>query len=435
MALSPAVYSTGRRRSSLDFTWSAAFTSSIVGNNSLPSSAATSTTNGPMQSIYEVNAGDYVSDSYPLIVTERRRSELFPGFSYPGAHSVLNSNTASSSSSSSTSNNTGQYMDFDPTTMGIVPEYLLDSSHPLSPYSGACDSSPTPNGSIQPSSLVLSERSPSPSSTTSSATSIQSLGPGKWDEYRFPAAPSQSQIHNGIDNHHNMHIHTSHHQQELPQAGHRPLLSTLHAHSYPGAISSISHLHSPHHHSPHHVNSAHHQSLSNLSYDMSSTESEYDEMNDGDDTEIESDSGKDTLAAKMTRNKKGVYKCNHCSEKFNTMEQFYTHISTANVARPFKCTDQSCPWSRVGFPNRNECSRHIKHQHHGARYACSYEWCTKKFPRKDSRNRHEKLVHEKPDSRLNRKLMRRRLEEEKKMARNIESVSGLRRLKSSGRSR
>ncbi|KAJ8099821.1 hypothetical protein POJ06DRAFT_238581 [Lipomyces tetrasporus] len=83
----------------------------------------------------------------------------------------------------------------------------------------------------------------------------------------------------------------------------------------------------------------------------------------------------------------------------------------------------SCPWSRVGFPNRNECNRHIKHQHAGSMYACSYSWCPKKFPRKDSRNRHEKLVHEKPDSRLNRKLEKKRMEEEAKTRRLAEANS------------
>ncbi|KAK9480535.1 hypothetical protein V1514DRAFT_271310, partial [Lipomyces japonicus] len=105
----------------------------------------------------------------------------------------------------------------------------------------------------------------------------------------------------------------------------------------------------------------------------------------------------------MTRTKKGVYRCNHCPKKFNTMEQFNTHIETEGVERPFKCTTLACPWSKVGFPNRNECRRHIKHQHEGATFSCTYAFCNKTFPRNDSRNRHEKLVHEKPDSRLNKK--------------------------------
>ncbi|KAK9470937.1 uncharacterized protein V1510DRAFT_355493, partial [Dipodascopsis tothii] len=105
----------------------------------------------------------------------------------------------------------------------------------------------------------------------------------------------------------------------------------------------------------------------------------------------------------MAKTKKGVYRCNHCAGTYTTMELFHQHILAEKVGRPFKCSEPSCPWSTVGFPNRNECSRHIKHQHEEAKYACSYPWCTKKFVRKDSRNRHEKLVHEKPDSRLNRK--------------------------------
>ncbi|KAK9448583.1 uncharacterized protein V1518DRAFT_417628 [Limtongia smithiae] len=119
------------------------------------------------------------------------------------------------------------------------------------------------------------------------------------------------------------------------------------------------------------------------------------------------------LNAKMTRTKKGLFRCSHCTNKFATMDLFNQHINMENLDRPFKCTEATCPWSLVGFPNRNECSRHIKHQHDPAKYSCSYSWCCNKaFPRKDSRNRHEKLVHEKPGSRLNKKLEKQRIEQE-----------------------
>ncbi|KAK9469555.1 hypothetical protein V1512DRAFT_256540 [Lipomyces arxii] len=133
------------------------------------------------------------------------------------------------------------------------------------------------------------------------------------------------------------------------------------------------------------------------------------------------DLDEEDMERKMTQSKKGVYRCNHCSDKFNTMEQFYNHIAAQGVDRQYKCTVLSCPWSRVGFPNRNECNRHIKHQHAGSMYPCPYELCTKKFPRKDSRNRHVKLVHEKPDSRLNMKLERKRIEAEARLRRTAES--------------
>ncbi|ODQ73656.1 hypothetical protein LIPSTDRAFT_104182 [Lipomyces starkeyi NRRL Y-11557] len=65
-------------------------------------------------------------------------------------------------------------------------------------------------------------------------------------------------------------------------------------------------------------------------------------------------------------------------------------------------------------------------------YSCSYSWCPKKFPRKDSRNRHEKLVHEKPDSRLNRKLEKKRMEDEAKARRlaEVNPSAGVARFKS-----
>ncbi|KAK9496061.1 hypothetical protein V1508DRAFT_378648 [Lipomyces doorenjongii] len=153
---------------------------------------------------------------------------------------------------------------------------------------------------------------------------------------------------------------------------------------------------------------------------------------DDDDSQEADEDDDESMEDKMARSKKGVYRCNHCPEKFNTMEQFYNHIEAEGVDRPFKCSETSCPWSRVGFPNRNECNRHIKHQHAGSMYSCSYSWCPKKFPRKDSRNRHEKLVHEKPDSRLNRKLEKKRMEDEAKARRLAEgnSPAGVARFKS-----
>ncbi|KAK9458987.1 uncharacterized protein V1516DRAFT_666640 [Lipomyces oligophaga] len=110
--------------------------------------------------------------------------------------------------------------------------------------------------------------------------------------------------------------------------------------------------------------------------------------------------------------KKGLYRCTHCPKKFPTLDLFYNHIEEEKIERPFKCKVAKCPWSKVGFPNRNECSRHIKHQHSKSGYKCTYEWCTKTFPRKDSRNRHEKLVHERPTSRLNRKIAKARAQHE-----------------------
>ncbi|KAK9383767.1 uncharacterized protein V2V93DRAFT_362681 [Kockiozyma suomiensis] len=137
-----------------------------------------------------------------------------------------------------------------------------------------------------------------------------------------------------------------------------------------------------------------------------------------------------SIEDKMAQTKKGLYRCSHCPQKFATMYLFWEHIKHKNLPRPYKCTKASCPWSLVGFPNRNECSRHVKHQHDQARgFSCVYSWCLKKFHRKDSRNRHIKLVHQKPDSRLNRKLDKKRKEEEARERRRAEGTKGRRSLK------
>ncbi|KAK9244461.1 hypothetical protein V1506DRAFT_461051 [Lipomyces tetrasporus] len=44
--------------------------------------------------------------------------------------------------------------------------------------------------------------------------------------------------------------------------------------------------------------------------------------NDDDDSEGADDDDDESMEDKMARSKKGVYRCNHCPEKFNTMEQF-----------------------------------------------------------------------------------------------------------------
>ncbi|KAK7205604.1 hypothetical protein BZA70DRAFT_295378 [Myxozyma melibiosi] len=149
---------------------------------------------------------------------------------------------------------------------------------------------------------------------------------------------------------------------------------------------------------------------------------EYAEEKNEDSLDEDEDDDSIPIETKMAQTKKGMYRCSHCSRKYATMYLFWEHIEQEKLPRPFKCTKKSCPWSLVGFPNRNECSRHIRHQHEQARgFSCSYAWCTKKFHRKDSQNRHIKLVHQKPDSRLNRKIDKKRREEEARERKRLES--------------
>ncbi len=102
-----------------------------------------------------------------------------------------------------------------------------------------------------------------------------------------------------------------------------------------------------------------------------------------------------------SRNKKGVYKCNHCPKTFTKLDQFAKHLDENKVVRPFKCRDRACPWSIIGLNSSGELRRHHRHQHNtsGTQYECKY--CSKKFNRSDSAQRHQKLVHENKKSRYN----------------------------------
>ncbi len=106
----------------------------------------------------------------------------------------------------------------------------------------------------------------------------------------------------------------------------------------------------------------------------------------------------------LTTNKKGVYKCNHCTEKFTKLDKFAQHLDYYQISRLFKCKHYSCPWSIIGLNSASELRRHLKHQHNekGMQYNCEY--CSKPFNRSDSVQRHEKLVHQNKSSRYNKRI-------------------------------
>jgi len=123
--------------------------------------------------------------------------------------------------------------------------------------------------------------------------------------------------------------------------------------------------------------------------------------------------------------KKGIYKCTHCSGIFKGFIDLARHIDENKIARQHKCPFKDCPWSIIGLPRRAEVRRHCAAQHSFIitypddkdtgvkegyvttdKFKCEYEFCDRCFKRKDSQQRHEKLVHLNPDSRFNKRIQK-----------------------------
>lgn len=145
------------------------------------------------------------------------------------------------------------------------------------------------------------------------------------------------------------------------------------------------------------------------------------------------------------KKKKGIYKCTHCPEIFKDLYDLAKHIDSNKISRQHKCPFDDCPWSIIGLPRRAEVRRHCAAQHacvitypgdnkdkntptetettettspettvNGELFnlrireslTCQYDFCGKHFKRKDSQQRHEKLVHLNPNSRFNRRIQK-----------------------------
>lgn len=126
------------------------------------------------------------------------------------------------------------------------------------------------------------------------------------------------------------------------------------------------------------------------------------------------------------RKKKGIFKCSHCAEFFPTLYMLAQHFDEHKVARYFQCPFKGCVWNILGLPRRAEVRRHCSSQHatkiefercnenrlnatpttNVEKIICSHENCNRAFKRKDSLQRHIKLVHDNPHSRFNKRLLR-----------------------------
>ncbi|SCU90867.1 LADA_0F06832g1_1 [Lachancea dasiensis] len=127
------------------------------------------------------------------------------------------------------------------------------------------------------------------------------------------------------------------------------------------------------------------------------------------------------MEALSKRVKRGYYRCAHCPKMFSNVLDYARHIDDFEIQRDYKCPFVLCPWKILGLPRRPELRRHCAIQHkleippelkHSLKLGesdfpimgCPSPFCEKKFFRRDSYVRHVAMVHDKVDSRFNRRL-------------------------------
>ncbi|GMM53822.1 Rme1 protein [Maudiozyma humilis] len=135
--------------------------------------------------------------------------------------------------------------------------------------------------------------------------------------------------------------------------------------------------------------------------------------------EIRSDAFINPIA--MKKQKRGSYRCNHCPEMFSTILQYAEHMDRFGIRRKYHCPFIDCPWKILGLPGRSDLRRHCAIQHKDqlspelrsslnlkddvyVTTRCPNKYCGKSFRRKDAYNRHIAIVHNRPDSRFNKRL-------------------------------
>ncbi|CUS22689.1 LAQU0S06e03796g1_1 [Lachancea quebecensis] len=132
---------------------------------------------------------------------------------------------------------------------------------------------------------------------------------------------------------------------------------------------------------------------------------------------------KPLMEALSKRVKRGYYRCAHCPKMFSNVLEYAKHIDEFEIQRDYKCPFVLCPWKILGLPRRPELRRHCAIQHKmeipkelkstlklGETdfpiMECTSPYCDKKFYRRDSYARHVAMVHDKSDSRFNKRLVK-----------------------------
>lgn len=114
--------------------------------------------------------------------------------------------------------------------------------------------------------------------------------------------------------------------------------------------------------------------------------------------------------------------CTHCDHSFESIWDLASHFEEFKINTAHKCPFDLCPFHLIGFSRKADLRRHCFQKHsekvkskdsisgdiknilNNLIYSCKFENCKKNFYRKDSLQRHLKLVHENENSKFNKKL-------------------------------
>lgn len=114
--------------------------------------------------------------------------------------------------------------------------------------------------------------------------------------------------------------------------------------------------------------------------------------------------------------------CSHCNDDFKSLLLLAEHFDKHKLTTAHKCPFDSCPFNLIGFSRKADLRRHCLTNHfekgkltqsinqnvklvlNNLIYSCKMDNCGKNFYRKDSLQRHLKLVHENENSKFNKKM-------------------------------
>ena len=97
---------------------------------------------------------------------------------------------------------------------------------------------------------------------------------------------------------------------------------------------------------------------------------------------------------KVMHTRKEIFRCNICGESFTLKEHLKRHIETVHIkGKKYTCTTCGTNFNRID--NLNEHIQRV-HSHDVEKFSCQY--CDRKFSRKFSMSRHEKICAANPDS-------------------------------------
>ncbi|PSN59340.1 hypothetical protein BS50DRAFT_580060 [Corynespora cassiicola Philippines] len=113
------------------------------------------------------------------------------------------------------------------------------------------------------------------------------------------------------------------------------------------------------------------------------------------DDEADEDEVKRSMARRRKSDKPGdvLHSCSSCEKTFKRPCDLTKHEKTHS--RPWKCTDESCPWYARGWPTEKERDRHVNDKHSVAplQYRCHFSPCTYASKRESNCKQHMEKAH------------------------------------------